>query len=74
VRQLAGEKGNIVHYMGGELRAKDGMLVHWCTERNNTRRGSEGPGLALFNWRAHRIFAGEGGFGYVTVAVSWQDV
>ncbi len=26
------------------------------------------------SWSAHCIFVEEGGFGYVTVAVSWQDV
>ncbi len=24
------------------------------------------------SWSAHCFFAGEGGFGYVTIAVSWQ--
>ncbi len=55
MRQLAGIKGNIVHYMGGEHRAKDGILVHWCTERSNTKRGSEGPGLDL-SAGAHTVF------------------
>jgi len=43
-------------------------------ERSKTERGSEGPGLALSAGVHTAIFAGEGGFGYVIVAVSWQDV
>jgi hypothetical protein len=40
-----------------------------------TERGSKGPGPVLTaEVSAHYIFAGEGGFGYVTVAVPWQYV
>jgi hypothetical protein len=39
------------------------------TERSMTDRGSKG-----LSWSSHHILAGQGGFGDVTVAVSWQDV
>ncbi len=44
-------------------------------ERSKTEGGSEGrawPGPLC--WSAHHIFAEEGGFGYVIVDVSCQDV
>ncbi len=43
-------------------------------EKSKTERGSEGPGLALLVGAHIEFFAGEGRFGYATVAVSWQDV
>jgi hypothetical protein len=40
-------------------------------ERSKTERGRDSPVLALL---AHWYLAKEEGSGYVTVAVSWQDV
>jgi hypothetical protein len=47
-----------------------------CRDQREVRleRGSEGPGLVLSAGVHTSFFAGEGGFGYVIVAVSWQDV
>jgi hypothetical protein len=42
-------------------------------ERSKTETGSEGPGLALPDG-PHTIFCWRGGFVYVTIAVSFQDV
>jgi hypothetical protein len=40
--------------------------------RHGERQQGAWPGP--LSWTAHCIFAGGGGFVYVTVAVSWQDV
>jgi hypothetical protein len=55
------------------FRIQNANIKAWILAEIKTERQGE-AGLGPHSWSAHRIFAVDEGFGYVTVALSWQDV
>jgi hypothetical protein len=63
----------IKHFSLKKLLIAEGQVRY--NQREVRQRETEGPGLVLSAaWSAHCIFAGGGGFVYVTVDVSFQDI
>jgi hypothetical protein len=51
-----------------------GGVQRWVQREIRQRRAARGLALSAWAMSIHCMFAGEGGFRYVTVAVSWHDV
>jgi hypothetical protein len=48
--------------------------IHVAEQREVKQREKEGSWSGPLSRSAHSYLAGEGGYGYVNVAVSWQNV